>query len=432
MLKTTLRQFLPQSNGQNDQGWFDSLSLCQEGDTIRVVFPHTYFAAWFSRHKRALFEEALNRHFRGRALPRICYQESQPQEKKPSSRAAALDTLYDARPDTPEQEDCFASFLCNTKNAFPLTAAREMAARKPGSIYNPFVLCGRSGTGKSHLLEALQRSFSQTETPGRILKQKALRFCQEHALCFGRPEFFWQTYSVLLLDDLQELTGLDPVQQQLAALMDACPRGGDGPARQMVFAHSGPSRMLKKLDERLYSRLESGLVLELFEPDMDIRLRYLQSLCRERRLTLPKEQLLYLAQHCAHFRLLQGLILKLEAFVSMRGKKLSPADLENIVRTGGVEQLPGCRDILNQVAVSLKLRPEDILSGKRRPDMVLARQVAMYLCRQRLGLSYPELGRAFGGRDHSTVIHAIKKIKKLRETDKTVSQLLTELENKTF
>ena len=89
----------------------------------------------------------------------------------------------------------------------------------------------------------------------------------------------------------------------------------------------------------------------------------------------------------------------------------------------------GCREILGSVARGFNLRTEDILGARRRPDLVLARQVAMYLCRRKLGLSYPELGRAFGGRDHSTVIHAVKKIHKLLETDKVVHNLVTELEN---
>ena len=118
----------------------------------------------------------------------------------------------------------------------------------------------------------------------------------------------------------------------------------------------------------------------------------------------------------------------MEAFAAVHGRSLTPADLENIVRTGGAERPPGCREILNEVARGLNLRPEDILGSRRRPDLVLARQVAMYLCRQKLGLSYPELGRAFGGRDHSTVIHAIKKIKKLLISNKDVQRLVTQLE----
>ena len=109
---------------------------------------------------------------------------------------------------------------------------------------------------------------------------------------------------------------------------------------------------------------------------------------------------------------------------------MSQADLENIVRTGVADKTPGCLEILGVVARAMNLRPEDVLGGKRRPDLVLARQVSMYICRRKLGLSYPELGRAFGGKDHSTVIYAIKKIKKILVSDKALQQLVTELELK--
>ena len=105
--------------------------------------------------------------------------------------------------------------------------------------------------------------------------------------------------------------------------------------------------------------------------------------------------------------------------------------MENIVRTGVAEKMPGCREILGEVARKLNLKAEDVLGGKRRPDLVLARQISMYICRKKLGLSYPELGRAFGGRDHSTVIYAINKIKKLMVSNKSVHQLVTEIEMKT-
>lgn len=434
MLKNELRHILNQDGGQETQAWFEALTLHQENGTLRVVFPHTYFAAWFSRHKRNTFEDALHRHFTDKVPLRVVYEQNAPK--------ALADALHDSAPlqreaqgeTGHESEDSFAAFISNAKNAFPLAAAREVAASAIGAVYTPFLLCGRSGTGKTHLLRALAAAF--TQRGARVICQNAARFCAENTPWTRRPELFWEQCDVLVLDDMQDLAGQSAWQQKLTACMDACPHGGHAVAgvadhagsRQLVFAHAGPAQALKILDERLRSRLESGLVVELLEPDLDVRLRYLQMLSKKRRLALGRDQLLYLAQRCAQFRLLQGLLLKVEAFAAMHGRALTPADLENIVRTGGAEKLPGCREILNEVARGLNLRPDDILGTRRRPDLVLARQVAMYLCRQKLGLSYPELGRAFGGRDHSTVIHAIKKIKKLLISDKDVQRLVTQLE----
>ncbi|MGE9984739.1 helix-turn-helix domain-containing protein [Desulfovibrio sp. SGI.169] len=435
MLKNELRHILNQDGGQDAESWFEGLSLHQENDTLRVVFPHTYFAAWFARHKRGVFEAALHRHFTNKAPLRVVYEQGDAPPERDAESGTRHETI-DGAPGVCNGEDSFAAFISNAKNAFPLAAAREVAVSALGAAYNPFLLCGRSGTGKTHLLRALATTFARRGA--RVICQSAARFCAENAPWARRPELFWEQCDALVLDDMQDLAGQNAWQQKMTACMDACPHVGQATAnapdhagpRQMIFAHAGPAQALKILDERLRSRLESGLVVELLEPDLDVRLRYLQTLSKQRRLKLGREQLLYLAQRCSQFRLLQGLLLKVEAFAAMHGRDITPADMENIVRTGGAEKTPGCREILNEVARGLNLRAEDILGARRRPELVLARQLAMYLCRQKLGLSYPELGRAFGGRDHSTVIHAIKKIKKLLISNKDVQRLVTQLETR--
>ena len=172
------------------------------------------------------------------------------------------------------------------------------------------------------------------------------------------------------------------------------------------------------------------MVMELMEPDLDVRMRYLQKGSKQHGLHLTRQQILFLAQRCPHIRPLQGLLLKIGAFCARHGQNLSQTDMENILRTGVPEKTPDCRDILNLAAKLMNLRPDDVLGNKRQPDMVLARQAAMYVCRSKLGLSYPELGRAFGGRDHSTIIHAVRKIERLLVGDKRIRQLVTDLEQK--
>ncbi|CAK7009926.1 MAG: Chromosomal replication initiator protein DnaA [Desulfovibrio sp.] len=456
MLKKELREILAKNRATAGENWLDSLTLRQEENTLRVVFPHMYFADWFSQHRRAAFEDALHKHFTSLhedSVPRIVYESANPgafaarNQPQPVSPFPAPDCRNNTAEET--AEDPFADFICNDKNAFPLATARELAADTSSTAYNPFLVCGRSGTGKSRLLQAMTSVMSRTADPARMVCSSAARFCSEH-LVWGRPEMFWLRYDILVLDDIQDLAGHDDWQRKLVTIMDSCPGGhknsADGPqgeeapptgeqagraAPRMIFACSGQPQALKALDERLRSRLESGLVVELMEPDLYVRLRYLQVMCKERRLPLTREQLLFLAQRCSQFRLLQGLMLKVGAYCAVKGNNLTQADMENIVRTGVAEKMPGCREILGEVARKLNLRPEDVLGAKRRPDLVLARQVSMYICRRKLGLSYPELGRAFGGRDHSTVIYAINKIKKLMVSNKSVHQLVTEIEMKT-
>ena len=456
MLKKELREILAKNRATAGETWLDSLILRQEEITLRVFFPHMYFADWFNLHKRATFEDALHKHFTGLrndSVPNIIYESA-----APGAFTANMLTQPASPPPGPdchsavaaEAEDPFAGFICNDKNAFPQATARELAGDTASTAYNPFLVCGRSGTGKSRLLQAMTSVMSRTADPARMMCSSAARFCSEHLAWARKPELFWMRYDVLMLDDIQDLAGHNDWQRKIVAIMDVCPgrqksfpgilphtkvpptgQQANRAAARMIFACSGQPQALKALDERLLSRLESGLVVELMEPDLDVRLRYVQALCKERRLTLTREQLLFLAQRCSQFRLLQGLMLKVGAYHAVKGNSLTPADMENIVRTGMAEKMPGCREILGEVAKKLNLKPEDVLGVKRRPELVLARQVAMYICRRKLGLSYPELGRAFGGRDHSTVIYAINKIKKLLVSNKSVQQLVTEIEMKT-
>lgn len=442
MLKNELRDILALQKAEDGGEWLECLTLSHKDGTVTVGFPHMYFAAWFGLHKRAVFEQALTCRFADEKLPQIVYEQPAIGHARAWRPTAGEQHGANERPgfvprhqgaDPKNESDAFTAFITNAKNAFPLAAAKEIAERRAGTAYNPFLLCGRSGTGKSHILRSMAATLAAGRADNRVIMAPAARFCADNPAWARRPELFWQQCDVLLLDDIQDLAGQTAWQQKLVACMDACPRAAEsrGQAGQMVFACTGQPQALKALDERLRSRLESGLVVELMEPDLDVRMRYLQAESREKGMDLTRDQLLFIAQRCAQFRLLQGLLLKVAAFRSVTGSDLSQGDLENIVRTGVADKTPGCLEILDEVARGMNLRPEDVLGGKRRPDLVLARQLAMYISRRKLGLSYPELGRAFGGKDHSTVIHAIKKIKKLLVSDKALQHMVTELELKT-
>ena len=454
-LKRELRPLLTPSGADASpadtarEAWLDALALRLENGRLVVGFPHSYFARWFGTHKRTSFEAALFRCFPD--VPGILYEDSPlggslpaaAEVSRPIRDAAAGPHVSASHDKNPENagEDAFARFIVNARNAFPLATAKKIAGEGPPDGEAVLVFCGKSGTGKTQLLRAMAVTLGRRLAPGRVFARGAARFCADMAAGgIAWTEQFWRNCDALLLDDLQDIAREPAWQRDLAACMDVCQgllqeerqrksAGSPPHERLMIFSHAGPATELAHLEERLRTRLESGLVLELLEPDLEVRLRYLQRAARERELALSRDQLLYLAQRCVQFSLLQGLLRKVEAFAALNGRPPVQTDLENIVRTGGSVRPVGCREILGSVARGFNLRAEDILGARRRPDLVLARQVAMYLCRRTLGLSYPELGRAFGGRDHSTVIHAVKKIRKLLDTDKVVHNLVTELEN---
>lgn len=438
LLRQDVERVLEKSEPGVPRPWLHGLDLRQEDACLLVTFPHALYARFFAPHKTA-FEAAL-----AACLPELTairYQVGTPSgavvpaaplggsplppQQEPAcaspapSHAAAADNGPDNGPGNgPELE----TFLCNAKNAFPLAAVQRIATSAPGGAYSPLVLYGRSGTGKTHLLQALAQQLQRRGW--RVRMAPAARFCRHAAAWAQHPELFWQHCDALLLDDMQDILEEAEWQHHLLLLLDSCP-----PDRQCVLALSGTARLLRQLSPRLLGRLENGLVTELLEPDLDVRLRYLQAFCRQHGLTLPREDQLFLARQCPQLRLLQGMLRKVSAFAHLKKTALTRTDLENIARTGGTRPAAGHREILEEVARHYALPPEEMLGTGRRPQLVLARQIAMYLCRRRLGLSYPELGRVFGGRDHSTVIHAVKKIRKMLVSNKDVQHLVTRLEN---
>ena len=435
MLKKKLQAILSQKG--TDDTWLDCLTIRQDKTTVYVQFPHMYYADWFYIQKKDIFEEIISIYFNKKNVPQIIYEKSiqnyhhndnQTIKIEEQSKNDVIENTITNRNLVIKQQknisskNHFSTFIANNKNAFPLAIAKEIAGEECTSNYIPFLLCGKSGTGKSHLLQSMAVAFHERHC--HIIYTEASRSSGENPLWASNPDIFWQKYDALLLDDIQYLTENITWQKKLAACIDTCPRDGK---HQIALTCLGSAHSCKSLDERLLSRLESGLVVELMEPDLEIRMRYLQSINKEN-LHLDHDQLLLIAQHCPQFRLLQGLVRKVIAFYSFTGSKLSHTDLENIMRTSVTETTPGCMEIIGNVSRSMHLRPEDVLGNKRSPDLVRARQLAMYICRQKLGLSYPELGKAFGGKDHSTVIHAVKKIRKLLLTDKSVKNFLAILE----
>lgn len=423
--------------------WLHGLGVLEADGMVEITFPHALYERFFSPY-RQMFETALRQclppgtqiRYRTAVIPRpqgkpggnsptgaleSAGDRPAPPVPLPEPADGTAQAAGEEAPPPPGPHKTLDDFLCNAKNAFPLEVMRRIARHAPGAVFQPLLLYGGSGTGKSHLLSAVGAAYARQGL--RVLSLPAARFCRQADGWARLPERFWQTVDVLMLDDLQEIIGQEEWQGHLVSLLDHCP-----PRRQALFALTGTAQTFKRLQSRLAGRLESGLVTELLEPDLEIRLRYLQEICRLRKLPLSAEEQLFLARRCRQFRLLQGMLLKAAAFAEMRQGSLSREDIENIARTGGTEPAIGHREIVEEICRLYALRPEEVLGNGRRPQLVLARQIAMYVCRRRLGLSYPELGRMFGGRDHSTVVHAVKKIKQMLESNKDVQNVVAALE----
>ncbi|MFW5721954.1 MAG: DnaA ATPase domain-containing protein [Desulfohalobiaceae bacterium] len=418
-IKEALREHLRASfKEQQLRTWFDPLGLSysDEKKSLSLRFPHQFFADWFFKYIREPFEK-------------IFYSLAD------NDINISYGNLLDVKPHqenfisfVPEKTCTFDSFLVNKKNYFPFVSAREISNQQTVT-YNPFIISGTEGTGKSHLIKAIANGLSQSR-PGQRF------FCCSvddlHSIYQSFPRNQLQAraqilgFDSLLIDDLQQLEKFDYLQQELISIFNAF----HDQRKQMVFGVTGRIACMDFFDSKLKSRLEWGLMVTLKQPDLEIRLNYVEQQSRLRNLNLSKSRCLMLAQHFQNFRALQGIMVKLVAYKELVHSDLTDKDYRQILDS--LEDKPVTpltpERIISCVAQRFQLEPADLESSRRQHQVVLARQVAMYLCRQLLGLSYPRIGSLFGGKDHSTALYAVKKIKELQGTNKDIKNMLTELE----
>lgn len=402
------------------QRWYDPLllKLQEHTHTLEVHFPHAYFEKWFKQEGKLAFEHAFQ-DWRTIHMPqgqlRYCPFSGATPEPFFHTGASHIGNI--------DKHSDLSSFITNEKNAFPLAAAREVANPKSAHKYNPFVICGKNGTGKTHILRAIaiERGHSTPNQPGAIFFTDVDGL---HELFVSNTATaLLARYTCIIVDDIQRLSLRMELQDQLAQFMDCCQEQG----LQMIFACTGTLSSIVGMSEALRYRLEAGLMVELKSADIEVRMRFAQKRCADYDIKVDKSQCLLLAQRCAQLSQLSGIILKIRAFHDLVQRDVTLEDIENILRSTGDERQTLPADIVDTVAHYTGQRTEDILGSKRKPELVMARQIAMYLCRELLGTSYPILGRFFGGKDHSTVIHSIQKINKLLLTNKDTQQMVTVL-----
>lgn len=412
MLKQQLRRHLAQITSETDLiRWFDPLDLHPLPDTPEIVveFPHAYFAQWFESEIKDSFEKQISLflgpgyvlRYRSRSGPSFSDR-----NEAPEITASNIDFPFG-------HEYTFEQFFTNQKNLFPLVTAREMAKNREAK-FNPLVIQGEPGTGKTHLLRCMANEISKQLDKNFIF----LGSLDDLAGLYENGprdnplpvRGSLAAYHCFFLDDLHRLEDSPLLARELLSLFNFF----QDSRRLMAFTSATPVSACESIPPALKTRLEGGLMVQLSKPDLDVRLKFIQDHCQRKKIPLSKSQMLTLAQRHYDFRGLHGLLNKFQAFRELLKRDISEAIFENILGRGLEEQTPKAttQGILEQVARRFNLEVKVILGNKRLKEVVLARQLAMYLCREELGLSYPALGKLFGGKDHSTVLHSVKKIKK--------------------
>ena len=328
----------------------------------------------------------------------------------------------------------FANFVVGPSNQLAHAAAIG-AAGGGGPRHNPLFLCGGTGLGKTHLVHAVAHRVREDRPDARIMYVSAEKFVNEFVQSLQEQKMneFRRRYrehcDLLLVDDIQFLASKTQTQEEFFHAFNALHQAD----KQIIVTSDKYPQQLEKMEERLISRFSWGLVADIQGPELETRVAILRKKAQLEQIELADEVVLFLAQTIrSNVRELEGTLIRLAAKSSLLGKSI---DLEFARQELATTSSPrpneaGVDDIQRVVCHHFKLRTSDLLSKDRHKSIAFARHVAMYLCKQRLKCSFPELGRAFGNRDHTTVMSAVRKVEHLRTTDPEVRAHLEAIERK--
>lgn len=328
----------------------------------------------------------------------------------------------------------FENFVTAPSNRFAHAAAVAVA-ESPGRSYNPLLIYGDSGLGKTHLLHALGhyvRSYYDRVVV-RYVSTEELTNDFINAISENKTAAFRKHYrdvDVLLIDDIQFLESKIQTQEEFFHTFNTLHNA----QKQIVMTSDRPPRLLEALEPRLRSRFEWGLITDVQPPDLETRIAILRKKASLERLTAPTDVLEFIASRIqTNIRELEGALIRVAAYASLNRSEVDLAlaefVLKDLIPEGGEAQITSGL-IMSQTAAYFGVTVDDLCSQNRTHMLATARQIAMYLCRELTDLSLPKIGQQFGGRDHTTVMHANKKIRQMLSERRSVFNQVTELTNR--
>ncbi len=325
----------------------------------------------------------------------------------------------------------YDSFVVGSCNQFA-HAASLAVAEAPGRTYNPLYLYGGVGLGKTHLMHACGHAIKSRNQHLKLCYISSERFMNDliNAIRYDKTQSFREKYrsvDVLLIDDVQFMAGKERTQEEFFHTFNAL----YDQQKQIVISSDCPPREIPTLEERLHSRFEWGLIADIEPPDLETKIAIVKRKGDQMGVAIADDVAMFIASRVkSNIRELEGSLVRLIAIASLRGEPISKSLAQDAIRNIAKEEESGVitiQQIQKAVAQTYKLTNEELLSKNNARQISHPRQVAMYLCKHLTKHSYPEIGRAFGGKHHTTVMHSVEKIEAQVTTDETLQRLISEL-----
>lgn len=434
------------------QLWFEPLECLEASETeLTLGVPNDFAAIWIHDNYLDLIVQRLRLTTGNEMSVRLKKSGSAPtptsestaDRQKPSTPAVQTDKRRANNTRTFERNsratgtlnprNTFQNFVVGSNNQMAQAAALAVA-QSPAQAYNPLFLYGDTGLGKTHLMHAIGHAVLQQKPDARVAYLSTEKFTnefiqglQENALVKFRQRY--RNVDVLLIDDVQFLSGKERIQEEFFHTFNELFESG----RQIVLSSDRRASEIAKLEARLVSRFEWGLPADIQSPDFETRVAILRTKAQSLKLEVPADVITFIAQNISkNIRRLEGALIKVASYASLTGRTLDVAASEMLLQDVLMEQAQNIltmETIKKKVADHFQILLSDMTSKRRPNNIAIPRQIAMYLSRTLTKHSLQEIGNAFGGRDHGTVIHACKAVDNMMEQDQTTRSSIDFLRN---
>jgi chromosomal replication initiator protein len=430
--------------------WFKNTELIkQEAGDVVIGVPNVFAKQQFEVKFSRQIETTLKRN--GIEVQRISYVISSGGKKTGRSLASAPSQTAPLSPAplTNQQQSTrqapsnlsglnpkytFASFIVGSSNDLAYTACMAVA-KDPGTKYNPLFLYGGVGLGKTHLMQAAGNEVARRNPQARILYTSTETFVNEFLDCIRYKRKWdasrYRNVDVLIIDDMQFIAGKQATQEEFFHTFNALHQGN----KQIIISSDKPPKAIPTLEERLRSRFEMGMAIDIQSPNFETRCAILQAKANLSGFSLPRDTVEFMATTIQNnIRELEGGLNQLLATCEMRGIEpdlLTAQGLLGNVRASRPHHLTP-RQVIEKTAKHFQLEPNDITSPKRDKHIVVPRQIAMYLLRSELHLSFPKIAVELGRKDHTTAIHSVEKIEKAIKLDYIIRQQISDIRERLY
>jgi len=417
--------------------WFKNTSIADIAkDKVFVAVPSGFVKEWleYKYHKpiikvlRSVIPSTRSVEFVVSTQPQIktLHQASSVSEHEAPDKQPEFHDLYVDRETSLNPRYTFNDFVVGSFNELAHAAAQAVI-KTPGKLYNPLFIYGGVGLGKTHLLQAIGNTIRNNEPKTKVNYTTTEKLSNDYVTSVQNNEIQsfkekFRAYDLFILDDIQFISGKIKTQEEVFHIFNSLYEKG----KQIVFSSDCPPKSIQNLEERLRSRFEGGMIVDISEPEFEARLAILKSKLKIKQTTLSEKILEHIANEVQNnIRELEGALNSILARTKLQGKELSLDAVKDILdKNKKPRKTITSQQIIKTVASFYNVQEKSLYEKTRKKEIVKPRQIAMYLLREDYNGSYPYIGQKFGGRDHTTAIHAYEKIvRDLKQDDRLTDEI---------